>query len=365
MNKKIFIIGLMVCALFFCAIFIIPRIFNRNSLNHAPAPDTTGRNLTRYEGYTFHNDRRINFGIQPMWVPASAIIEVMKRDEELLASLKKYGYEIRWYDFSSGNDVNQFIKSGKLHGGIGGDMPALTLAAEMDIRIVSIIQYGACSIISRGLKSISNLEGKKIGYSRGSNAHFLLANSLSIMKIDLSKAGLVDMNVHEMPQKLMNGEIDAFSAWEPAPAIALKMDPGLTRTAKGYTLGFMYFSGSFFDAHAPLVREMALAQARAMKWMSAGIDNIHLSSRLALQAYENYTGSRSPLAVEDYSGLSKEDIIGIFRNPSIRPNMLLKNSSLHNEFKMLKDIGFIKKGAEWVDIQGKFIPGNEFMADAE
>ncbi len=96
------------------------------------APDLSDHPI--YREYEFGQDESvIDLGIQPLWVPAGLISEAMRRDTLLHAALAEQGLRIRFHAFLKGADVNFFLRRGELEVGIGGDMPALTAAADSDL----------------------------------------------------------------------------------------------------------------------------------------------------------------------------------------------------------------------------------------
>jgi len=75
--------------------------------------------------------------------------------------------------------VNFFLGRGDIDAGIGGDMPTLTAATNLDIVIPVMIQRGFISIVSNRQMLVEQLKGKRIGYAFGSNAHYALLKTLA------------------------------------------------------------------------------------------------------------------------------------------------------------------------------------------
>jgi ABC-type nitrate/sulfonate/bicarbonate transport system substrate-binding protein len=66
-----------------------------------------------------------------------------------------------------------------------------------------------------GILSISDLPGKKIGYFRGSTAHYGLIMTLNQLGVRRDQVTLIDMTPDEQLAALANKEIDAAMVWEP------------------------------------------------------------------------------------------------------------------------------------------------------
>ena len=103
-----------------------------------------------YRNYEFgQDDSVIDLGTQPLWVPTCLISEVMQRDTVLYAALAEQGLRIRFHAFLKGADVNFWLRRGELEVGIGGDMPALTAAADSSVLVATLIQKGLCAIVAK------------------------------------------------------------------------------------------------------------------------------------------------------------------------------------------------------------------------
>jgi taurine transport system substrate-binding protein len=66
-----------------------------------------------------------------------------------------------------------------------------------------------------GIATVADLTGKRIGFVRGSTAHFGLAMALRQIGIRSNQVQLLDMPPAEQLNALKNNEIDAAMVWEP------------------------------------------------------------------------------------------------------------------------------------------------------
>jgi sulfonate transport system substrate-binding protein len=217
-----------------------------------------------YSQYQFgHDEKVIDIGIQPMWMPVSVIVETMRHDETLQESLKALGMEIRFHAFAKGSDINFFLQRGDLDAGIGGDMPALLAAAKGNVLVASMIQQGFVSIMSGSSLLLSELRGKRIAFAPASNAHFALLNALFEMDIDESEVNMVAMDVNEMPEALKRGEIDLFASWEPMPTIAGQLY-GAEAIYRSLSTGYLYFSRQYAERHPDVPHHLIASQIRSI-----------------------------------------------------------------------------------------------------
>jgi len=121
--------------------------------------------------------------------------------------------------------------------GIGGDMPTLSAAANFGVHVVALAQQGFCSIVAREEMLMKELRAKRIAYAFGSNAHYALLQSLASAGLREEDVRLIPLDVTEMPSALAEGAIDAFSAWEPTPTIALAKQDSYRRCCHGHDPG--------------------------------------------------------------------------------------------------------------------------------
>lgn len=309
------------------------------------APDLSNHPI--YSRYDFGRDERVvDIGMQPLWIPTNMITEVMQRDALLKKALSEQGLEVRFHAFLKGADVNFFISSGDLEMGIGGDMPALTAAAKDNVVVAALIQQGFCAIVARGHMLIDELRGKRIGYAFGSNAHYALLNTLSHAGLRETDVHLVSLDVNEMPAALDDGRIDAFSAWEPTPFLAASQYRDQVVIHRSLSSGYLYFSRSFANRHPGAAREIVAAELRAVNWMKRE-RNLLQAGRWARLAARSMSNRPPALLAEDYVVLAKNDLLGTASIPTIPDADLATGGPLAREFEFLRGVGMIAETAEW------------------
>ncbi len=312
-------------------------------------------NHPTYSNYKFNNTEDVvNIGVQPIYSPTGFISETMKRDAVLNKELSRSGMKLRFYAFLKGDDVNYFLRRGDIDVGIGGDMPAITAAATLDIIVPALIQQGFTSVIANRPMLIRELRGKKIGYAFGSNAHYALLKTLSSDGLNEAQVKLIPMEVTEMPEALQTGKIEAFSAWEPTSTITLTKYPESVVIHRYLSSGYIYFVKTFSDRHPEVVRHIIAAEIRALRWMQSNRQNLLQASEWAIQAGEDLTNRKLELSVEQYASLAESDILGLTSAPIIPQNDLRQNGPLHMEFEFLKNLGKIPDTTNWDKVYNSF-----------
>ena len=69
----------------------------------------------------------------------------------------------------------------------------------------------------KGINSVANLRGKRVGVTLGTSAHFLLNSLLTHNEILVSEVELVNLKPADLVPALEADRVDAISAWEPIP----------------------------------------------------------------------------------------------------------------------------------------------------
>jgi NitT/TauT family transport system substrate-binding protein len=282
------------------------------------------------------------------------IWEVMARDAQLEVDLRRARCRLDTFAFFKGRDVNDHLRTGQLQGGIGGDLPALKAASESDIRIVSLIQQGPCSIVAREALPLEKLRGRRVGYAPGSNAHYTLLRALRDHGVRPTDVRLVPMDVTEMAEALASKRIEAFSAWEPAPTLALADHPNFEVLERKDARGYIYFTRDFFDRQPAVVRAIIAAEIRALSWLRRNDKNVYVASRWARERAVAFAGAELPLTAYDFHRLARRDILRVPTAPRFPADLLSPAGELYRQFRLSQEFGLIAADARWDRLRQSF-----------
>jgi ABC-type nitrate/sulfonate/bicarbonate transport system substrate-binding protein len=309
-----------------------------------------------YAGYRFDSAPNVLcFGIQPLWIPTCVIWEVMARDERMQADVRRAGCRLDAFSFFKGKDVNDYLRDGKIQGGMGGDLPALKAATQFDVRIVGLVQQGPCSLIARAMIPLPGLRGRRIGYARGSNAHYTLLRVLRDHGLHPEDVRLVPLEVMEMADALAAGRIDAFSAWEPAATLALLDHPDFEVLARTEARGFLYFSRAFYERRPAVVRALVAAEVRALHWLGTNDKNLYIASGWAREHAVAFGRADLPLTAYDFLRLAHRDILRIPTAPRLEPELLAPSGALAKQFRLARVFGLLAADADWERVRQSFV----------
>ena len=309
-----------------------------------------------YAEYRFDGDNTIYIGSQTLLLPTGLITETMRRDQRMHAELEHLGKTVVFHDFLKGKDIVEFLKAGKLQGGVAGDMPVLTAAASCGAQPVGIMQYGFLSLMAPRWMLLEQMRGRTMAVAQGSNAHYLLLNALELGGLSpRDLANLVFMDVTGMPAALQGGRIDGYAAWEPTLYLARQRFPNQVPIHRAIGTGYFFLSDAVISQQAPVARALLGAQYRAMAWIEASRKNLLLASEWSLQRMGVLCGDACLLlSVEAVADLAARDIIGLRATPRIPDSVLAENALLQREFEFLQAQGLILREVSWREVRQRF-----------
>ncbi|MBJ6799162.1 NrtA/SsuA/CpmA family ABC transporter substrate-binding protein [Geomonas propionica] len=307
----------------------------------------------RYAGYRFGGDGVIDLGAQPLTLPEGAVAELMARDAILTSRLADSGGSLRVHPFFKGRDIAELLSTGKLQAGIFADMPALTAAATGDFVCVALMKQGFASVVAKKTMLTRDLKGKRVATGVGSAAHFALLNALQNEGLTERDITLVPMEVSEMPKALAEGSIDAFSAWEPTPALAFAAHREFHLVHKGVSYGFLCLRRDFVRAHPREARELAAAVARASAYMRVPQDLEQAAGWTAASA-ARLQGAPCQVTTRAMTTIIRNDLLNVPGAPRIPAALLSEEGLLYKKFTFLKQIGKIPETTPWARVRDSF-----------
>ncbi len=137
-----------------------------------------------------------------------------------------YGIDVEHTLFSSGAENSEALIAGRVDINCGSDTKTVTLFNAMpgEVIIIGVLQRGdRYSTVVRpedDITSWEDLKGKKVATRFGTGAESVLRKYYEQEGYQWEDFEYVNLKIEDMPAALESGQIDAFTAWEPTPAIA-------------------------------------------------------------------------------------------------------------------------------------------------
>ncbi|SEL49701.1 aliphatic sulfonate ABC transporter substrate-binding protein [Paenibacillus sp. OK003] len=191
---------------------------------------------------------------------------------------EKTGAKVEWIEFQSGPPMTEAIASNKLDIASLGNMPIIAAqAANIPFKIVSQVLDGknnVAIIVPAGstAQSLSDLKGKKIAVTKGSNAYNFLYRGLEKSVLTDKDFEIIQLQPDETQSAFETGSVDAWATWD--PYITLNTLTGKGKVlSDGEQLGvlspsFTIAGSDFAEEHPELVTLYLKVVNKALKWES-------------------------------------------------------------------------------------------------
>lgn len=149
---------------------------------------------------------------------------------------EKQGLNVKIKLTASGSQVTRALQAGEAQFGHAALSTTIASARASGNMLTGVMPYfnaaeyvalGGRAIIGRKDRGIDaanpkSLEGKKIGYLRGSTNDVYMRQWFKKNKLDVSKSTLINLPVADMPISITQGVVDAVVPWEPYSAQAIR-----------------------------------------------------------------------------------------------------------------------------------------------
>lgn len=295
---------------------------------------------------------RTDVGVQPHGIPSGVISAVMARDLILKKSLAREKYPLKTHAFQRGADMVKLLAQKRLKGGLLGDMPTLLAASSGTIWVVGLVKQTSTAIVAKGVTQVRELAGKRIGYAELSSAHHTLLQGLASAGLQESQVTLVSLRVDDMPEALARGEIDAFAAWQPAPAVALAHSASNRIVFRGLSADYFVIEREFAKQNPEAALVLVAGFLRAIEWMQRSQRNVEKAAGWVLADSQAFSGKPASVDIAQVVAITRREILDIPSAPAIP--LSPENFPLRNEFQFLSKLGKLPAGARWENVQTSF-----------
>ena len=150
---------------------------------------------------------------------------ILKEQGLLDKRLAGQNVTVKWVQFQSGPPLIEALNAGAIDFGYVGDTPPLfaQAAGVKFVYVASIPQPGKSNAIlvrtDSGIKTLSDLRGKKIALVKGSSAQNVLVQALQKANISLADVSPVYLQPADAGAAIQSGAVDAWSIWDPFYAV--------------------------------------------------------------------------------------------------------------------------------------------------
>jgi len=212
----------------------------------------------------------------------NGVLVIARQQASLENHFKSLGIDVKWVEFSSGPPMMEAMNVGSIDYGAVGDSPPVFAQAAG-----AAIVYAAGQAVTNGqgilvpqnsaIRSISDLKGKRVGFTKGSSAHNIVVQTLEKAGLTYADISPVYLTPPDAGPAFANGSIDAWSIWDPYFAIGETKQNGrvlVNASEITKTNSFYIANRDFARNHAPILQQIIDVTASTAKWAEAHRDEV-------------------------------------------------------------------------------------------
>jgi sulfonate transport system substrate-binding protein len=200
---------------------------------------------------------------------------ILKASGTLDSKMREFGLRVEWVEFPSGPSLLEALNAGSIDLGHAGDSPPLfAQAAGVPFKYVATSSSSpeSSAIAVRNGSEIHkprDLQGKRIGFVKGSSAHTLVIRVLEKAGLTVKDVEVVYLAPADGRAALEGGGIDAWSIWDPYLSAA-EESAGVRRllNGQGYVAGREYYfaENSYVEKRPEVIRAFLTELTRVKDW---------------------------------------------------------------------------------------------------
>jgi len=212
----------------------------------------------------------------------NGVLVIARQQAALENHFKPAGIEVKWVEFSSGPPMMEAMNVGSIDYGAVGDSPPVFAQAAG-----AAIVYAAGQPITNGqgilvpqhsaIRSIADLKGKRVGFTKGSSAHNIIVQTLEKAGLTYADITPVYLTPPDAGPAFANGSIEAWSIWDPYFAIGETRQNGrILVNASEITKSNSFYIANrdFARNHGPLLQQIIDMTTSTARWAEAHRDEV-------------------------------------------------------------------------------------------
>jgi len=212
----------------------------------------------------------------------NGVLVIARQQATLEKHFASQGIAVKWLEFSSGPPMLEAMNVGSVDYGAVGDSPPI-FAQSAGAAIV----YAAGQPITNGqgilvqgnssIRTIADLKGKCVGFTKGSSAHNITVQTLEKAGLTYADITPVYLTPPDAGPAFANGSIDAWSIWDPYFAIGeAKQNGRILVNASDITKtnSFYIANRDFAKSHIPVLQQIIDVTTSTAKWAESHRDEV-------------------------------------------------------------------------------------------
>lgn len=212
----------------------------------------------------------------------NGVLVIARQQAALEKHFAPQGIEVKWVEFSSGPPMLEAMNVGSVDYGAVGDSPPI-FAQSAGAAIV----YAAGQPITNGqgilvpanstIRSVAELKGKRVGFTKGSSAHNVIVQTLEKAGLTYADITPVYLTPPDAGPAFANGSIDAWSIWDPYFAIGETKQNGrilVNASEITKTNSFYIANRDFAKTRGAVLQQIIDVTSSTAKWAESHRDEV-------------------------------------------------------------------------------------------
>ena len=206
-------------------------------------------------------------------------VNLMVARERRLLEARLPGTSLKWVEFPAGPQILEALSVGSLDFGFTGDTPPVfAQAAGKDIWYVGLEPpkpANSAILVPRNstIKALADLKGRRVGFQKGSSAHYLVVRALDKVALQWSDITPLYLTPSDARAAFEKGALDAWGIWDPYYAAAeIDGSVRVLSTGQGLSSNNSFYLGSKALTQQPAVlKALFAALSEADAWTKANL----------------------------------------------------------------------------------------------
>ncbi|QOZ13540.1 sulfonate ABC transporter substrate-binding protein [Bradyrhizobium sp. CCBAU 51765] len=212
----------------------------------------------------------------------NGVLVITRQQAALEKHFAPQGIEVKWVEFSSGPPMMEAMNVGSVDYGAVGDSPPVFAQAAG-----AAIVYAAGQPITNGqgilvpkdspIRTIAELKGKRIGFTKGSSAHNIVVQTLEKAGLTYADITPVYLTPPDAGPAFANGSIEAWAIWDPYFAIGeIRQSGRILINAREVTKtnSFYIANRDFAKNHGTILQQIVDVTTATARWAEQHRDEV-------------------------------------------------------------------------------------------
>lgn len=198
---------------------------------------------------------------------------IIKEKGWLDTALKEQGKSVEWVQSAGSNKANEALRSGAIDvGSTAGSAALLARSNGSPIQVIDLYSQPEWAALvttpNSGITSVSDLAGKSVAVTKGTDPYFFLLQALEEAGVSPSDVTIEQLQHADGRTALNQGTVDAWSGLDPIMASAELEDGDVLfyRNVDFNTYGFLNATEDFIESDPEAVQTVVDVYEYARQW---------------------------------------------------------------------------------------------------